>query len=215
MENTKRCSSCKIIKPLDEFHKRKNGENGYDHECKKCGNFRHRVLYANKNKFDLNDSDVQYSQFILDSKNEYIINKSNKLNKRCSICHQIKLKSEFHKNKSHKDGYHHVCKICDSDRKKKLYAESSEYRNKQRLGYLKSVYKIDENIYKNMLIQQNNKCAICKNEFKSSRTTHIDHNHNTGKVRELLCSKCNHLLGLSDENIDRLKSAITYLERHS
>lgn len=41
------CTNCKISKPLNEFHKRKNSKDGYDHHCKICGNSRHRDKYKN------------------------------------------------------------------------------------------------------------------------------------------------------------------------
>jgi len=65
-----------------------------------------------------------------------------------------------------------------------------------------------------MLIKQNNLCAICHNEFKPFKDIHIDHNHITGKVRGLLCSKCNMSLGGFDDKINNLESAIIYLKNN-
>jgi hypothetical protein len=63
-----------------------------------------------------------------------------------------------------------------------------------------------------MLKVQNNSCLICgKKETK--RRLSVDHNHKTGKVRGLLCSHCNHILGLSYDNIKILQSAINYLNK--
>ena len=75
-------------------------------------------------------------------------------------------------------------------------------------------YNITTEILEDMLKAQNNKCAICGNVFKNRRDTHIDHNHNTKKVRGLLCQKCNQAIGLVNENTVLLKSAISYLEKH-
>lgn len=69
-----------------------------------------------------------------------------------------------------------------------------------------------------MLYQQNNKCAICGAEFGVNHIKdcpHVDHNHNTGVVRGLLCLKCNAGLGLFGDNIDNLVSAICYLEENA
>lgn len=64
-----------------------------------------------------------------------------------------------------------------------------------------------------MAIAQNNRCAICKDEFID--IPHTDHNHDTKKVRELLCYHCNYGLGFFKENILTLESAINYLKKWS
>jgi hypothetical protein len=61
--------------------------------------------------------------------------------------------------------------------------------------------------------RQNDLCAICG--VNVSEDFHVDHDHASGRVRELLCMKCNTLLGHSSDSIDVLKRAIQYLERHS
>lgn len=76
-----------------------------------------------------------------------------------------------------------------------------------------------------MFIDQDNKCAICKQPetriFTSMVTKEqrvaslcIDHDHATGKVRELLCHDCNTMIGKAKESIDNLQSAIQYLIKH-
>lgn len=70
--------------------------------------------------------------------------------------------------------------------------------------------------YDNILIDQNNKCPICKNIFTKEflRRPNIDHCHKTNKFRAILCHKCNTALGLFDDNIDSLREAILYLEKY-
>jgi len=58
---------------------------------------------------------------------------------------------------------------------------------------------------------QNNRCAICSNIFQNKIC--IDHDHNTGKIRQLLCVACNAGIGNFKENILILKSAISYIEK--
>jgi len=67
--------------------------------------------------------------------------------------------------------------------------------------------------YETMLSEQKGRCALC-HEPLSSRWV-IDHCHVTMKVRGLLHSNCNTLLGLANEDPRRLKLAITYLKRHN
>ncbi len=63
-----------------------------------------------------------------------------------------------------------------------------------------------------MIIDQENKCAICKDEFENTRDAHLDHNHKTGISRLVLCSNCNTGLGLFKDNIELLQVAIQYLK---
>jgi predicted RNA-binding Zn-ribbon protein involved in translation (DUF1610 family) len=70
--------------------------------------------------------------------------------------------------------------------------------------------------YDQMLHNQNNKCAICGNgDEVENRRLAIDHCHESGKVRGLLCGKCNRGLGLFYDNQELLESAIHYLNKNS
>ncbi len=64
-----------------------------------------------------------------------------------------------------------------------------------------------------MFVQQNGKCSICEESFENPRHMHVDHDHSSGTIRELLCSNCNIVLGQSQENIQILLKAISYLEK--
>lgn len=67
--------------------------------------------------------------------------------------------------------------------------------------------------YLNLIQSQNNTCKICKAAFKRTKDIHVDHNHNTGKIRGILCSNCNRCLGLLKDNITVLQNAIEYLSK--
>jgi hypothetical protein len=71
-------------------------------------------------------------------------------------------------------------------------------------------YGITVEQYDFMIKAQNNKCAICKNEF--TKTPSIDHCHNTSLVRGLLCSDCNVGIGFLKDNKEYLSNAIKYLK---
>lgn len=74
-------------------------------------------------------------------------------------------------------------------------------------------YGITLNQYRKMLLLQNNVCAICEKEEQiDGRSLAVDHCHNTGKVRGLLCFKCNTMVGHIDKNEEILGKTITYLE---
>jgi hypothetical protein len=69
---------------------------------------------------------------------------------------------------------------------------------------------ITETDYQAMLIKQHGTCAICSKPT-GKRRLDIDHDHDTGKVRGLLCLNCNRAIGLFNEDPHRLVSAIEYL----
>lgn len=78
---------------------------------------------------------------------------------------------------------------------------------------------ITPEIYDEMFKTQGGLCAICHQpETKKLKgkviSLAIDHNHKTGKIRKLLCHKCNVAIGLLDENKDRILNCHKYLESH-
>jgi hypothetical protein len=68
-----------------------------------------------------------------------------------------------------------------------------------------------------MIQQQNGECAICKTTEPSSAyaALYVDHDHNTGAIRGLLCWRCNIGLGYLKDSFELLEAAIRYLEKYS
>jgi len=78
---------------------------------------------------------------------------------------------------------------------------------------LKKRYKLTLDQYNEMYRKQESKCGICGiHESKITKKLNIDHNHKTGKARELLCQKCNVALSYF-ENFDN-KPFLEYLNKH-
>lgn len=88
------------------------------------------------------------------------------------------------------------------------------YRRYRRAHHLKNKFGITEEQYNEMLTTQNNKCALCETLDSPTRRLAVDHDHTTGKIRALLCDRCNRGIGLMNEDTMRLRAAIEYLERH-
>jgi len=83
-------------------------------------------------------------------------------------------------------------------------------------NYLKRAYGIDLDEYNLMLIKQNNCCSICKSDGFIMQKGHkvklvVDHCHDTGKVRGLLCHNCNRALGLLKDNTNTINNALEYI----
>lgn len=98
--------------------------------------------------------------------------------------------------------------------------DANYYRTEQgRRTMLKSHLKIHFNMtpeqFNQILLQQNNRCAICEESLLNSRRGRIvDHSHVTGKVRGIVCHKCNVGIGMLRDNILIVRSALAYLEKH-
>jgi len=90
------------------------------------------------------------------------------------------------------------------------------HKEKIKNSRLKRIYNISIDEYNNILLTQNNRCAICKKplDLQNPKHVHIDHDHKTGKVRGILCNKCNSAIGYLNDNIEYIKNALEYLEHN-
>jgi len=104
------------------------------------------------------------------------------------------------------------CNECYKEYRKNNKKDEKEAN---RLYQKKTKYGITKEEYYNLFESQGNKCLICGCEFNGRIKGVIDHNHNTGVVRGLLCQKCNSLLGMANEDPKILENAILYLKRHN
>lgn len=154
----------------------------------------------------------------------------------CIGCRKNRTIDNFHKMKRSKRGYGSRCKDCANlykrEYRKKNPEKFQEYYNRERQrdlnyeryrdSYYKYSYGITLEEYDKLMILQNNKCAIClksetivDNRTKQVRRLSVDHNHETGKVRGLLCKNCNVGLGLFKENLNIIHNLIKYLENNN
>lgn len=132
--------------------------------------------------------------------------------KKCPKCGVEKPLSEYHKDKNSKDGRSRACAVCATNQSKEWYRKNPQVK---RNASLLREYGISLEQFENMKIMQDGKCAICKNKFKDSVDTCVDHDHATKQVRALLCNHCNRAIGLFKESASNLKSALKYLKKYS
>jgi len=124
-------------------------------------------------------------------------------------------------DKARNSAYYLANKEKIASRNRRWYSQNKEYYiQSQKSGKLQRDYGISLVEYESMYEEQGGLCAICfREESAVNRSTgtpwqlSVDHNHQTGAVRGLLCMSCNLSLGRFDESIDRLRSAIAYLEK--
>lgn len=88
------------------------------------------------------------------------------------------------------------------------------FRRNARTHKLRKEYGITQAEYEAMVERQKGACAVCRRPPKTGRL-HIDHDHDSGKVRGLLCMPCNSFLGKISEDVVILKRAVAYLTGHA
>lgn len=137
----------------------------------------------------------------------------------CKACHKKKVKEYQSLRPEQTQGYrkkhYEANKETFALKREKWKKENPEKYSLTQLKHnLAKKYNLSEEQYNQMFLDQENCCAICKISFENTKAN-VDHNHVTGKARELLCHNCNKGIGHLKENIEFLKAAIGYLEKHN
>ena len=102
----------------------------------------------------------------------------------------------------------------NKERKKKWSAEyytRPGVKEKTRERQLKRLYGLTLLQYNQMLEKQYGRCKIC-GKTEERKSLHVDHDHETGRVRGLLCDDCNKALGFFHDDLALLYNAVDYLE---
>ena len=110
-------------------------------------------------------------------------------------------------------------KLSDDARKARNREYGVKYRSKHRertrknaRKYVYKSYGLTLASYKELVKEQDGKCALCSRE---PELLVVDHDHETGKLRGLLCNKCNIGIGFLGDDTDGLQRAIRYLEKQA
>ena len=136
--------------------------------------------------------------------------------KTCKKCNENKTLESFYVRSAAKDGKSPWCSSCTDQFSKDWYkSNKSSHCAQQRVWRMKSLFGLTVEQYDYMYRRQNGLCAICSGVNLDGRRLHVDHNHATGKIRGLLCYRCNSALGYSKDSIEILHKAADYLENHS
>ena len=158
--------------------------------------------------------------------------------KRCKKCGEIMPLEHFYANKLGRAGRRPGCKACTNAARRARYAKNKQreiarvkrwqqdnaerlneqrraYRaanpDKLREGHLKRRFGLTLADYATLLAAQGGGCAICGRPEPERGSLHVDHDHETGVVRGLLCFRCYGGLGQFDEDAERLVDAAAYL----
>lgn len=194
------CSRCKKRKPKSEFYKNKNSPDGLGAYCKEC----------------TRDSSRKWGRVHP--------KKVAEINGKYRKAHPEKIKErarKYYKANSEK--------VKESSRKwvkanpkkaKEIFrrwgkAHPERMKELVRKHTLKKLYGLTPAEYDRMFKAQGGVCAICGEPECTQKNLPIDHNHTTGKTRELVCSRCNIAIGMIDDDPVKAQKMAAYLTKHS
>lgn len=155
------------------------------------------------------------------------------MTKACITCGETKPVDAFHANRREKDGRRRDCRSCfnayqrvrwasGATSRAAVYERDQRWRQANpetvklinRRSRLKQKYGITPERYDAMFAAQNGRCAACGTADSGDPrfdTFSVDHDHETGEVRGLLCANCNRALGHVKDSVDTLMSLAAYL----
>lgn len=137
----------------------------------------------------------------------------------CKACYRADFYSknkplERDRAKSYRQKYYRENKEACLELSKLWYQGNKEHHKKKcREFSLKRNFGLTSEGYEELLKKQENKCAIC-DRLRSNLTVDlcVDHDHVTGKIRGLLCSRCNRALGALGDSKEGIQKVLEYLE---
>ena len=186
------CPDCQKDKPLTDFPRNKNRENGRGLYCKPCYAIRYK---AHRERKASADGRTLRPERDVPEGCAY-----------CPACEQAKPLDDFGRNRAARNGRAAYCKPCHNAKGKdtylRLYGGTREYHLRRRYGITGAEYDA-------LVEAQGGLCVLCQER----KPEHVDHDHVTGRVRGVLCSCCNQGLGNFRDRADTFRNAIDYLER--
>ena len=202
----KKCSRCNKEKDLDKFFNLSQSKDGKQPHCKKCDQKRRLATHRRQREA----SGVKYRSTLL---SQELKKKGLKV---CPGCDETKsIENSYYGTTSV------YCIICASKRAKTPHIRElnrkyyKKDKTKVRDYRLRTKYGITLEHYNEMLSDQGGKCVVCgatKEENKKGLA--VDHCHETGNVRALLCGNCNCALGFIKENSEIARSLADYIDNY-
>lgn len=163
--------------------------------------------------------------------------------KKCTKCGVLQPLENFYKAKGTKDGHRGDCRACFRKRAQERYPQvreqaierarkwreenidrfrenqrrmraTPEGKRKSREYHLGKKYGLTQEQYDEMLAAQGGGCWICRRPPRPDIALHVDHDHETGRIRGLTCFRCNNALGDFNDDPALLARALDYLDHH-
>lgn len=137
--------------------------------------------------------------------------------KTCAKCGEHKPADDFHKHAANTTGLTPYCKICAAILNRERYQRDRVQRLEQARWYsIKRHYGLSKEQYLELLASQDHRCIICgKHQDDCKYNLSVDHNHQTGAIRGLACTYCNHRIIGSHKDATLLRRVADYLEQET
>lgn len=178
----KTCRKCKVEKPPSDFGNLARSLDGLQTKCRACKNADARNDYA------VNPPNPEKASE--SSKKYYAANRESR--KEYSINYRVENREKVKESqRNYRVAYPE--KVKESDRRCRIARD----------------YGISSKDFEQMKLTQGGACAICK--VVPKKRLHIDHDHSSGRVRALLCSSCNLVLGHLKDSAEKAESMASYL----
>lgn len=142
----------------------------------------------------------------------------------CPSCKEWKPLEDYHNCATRRHGVAYRCKVCACRIGREYHNANyvgpegrAKYKAEQRGHHFRRTYGLTVEEVENMLANQGRVCGICAAPVRfgvKKGTAHVDHCHTTGKVRGILCHRCNLGLGLFSDNEQSLQAALDYIRLH-
>lgn len=190
----KRCTRCHETKPRDEFVLKRRGSDERTQPCRECRSAERakQRRQAKRTQEELRSSTA----------------------KRCPRCTETKPLEDFSRSKRTADGHQYYCKPCAADAKRASCAKHADKHKAREFRYrIRKMYGMAVEDLEQMLLDQEGRCAVCRDEIALGDTAAVDHCHATGKVRGVLCRHCNIALGHLRDDPSRVASLHEYIAR--
>jgi hypothetical protein len=178
----KACPACGELKTVDEFNANADRPDGFGFYCRVCYQAKAKEYYRRKRE----SKGFRVRPRVAPPAGR----------KWCPDCQEYLLIESFPRNASAKDGLNSYCKQHHIERGKRTYFERR--------------YGIQREQVERMLDEQGGLCLICQRDLAGKG--HVDHDHETGEVRGILCFPCNGGLGQFREDTAILLRAVQYLD---
>lgn len=220
----KRCPRCKQDLPLDNFHANRSMRDGKQANCKSCSNEVRR------------EYEVRNAEVLALRRAERLARRVGPdETKQCRKCGEVKPLLSFYAHRSTKDRRANYCMECQKATTREWNKRNAERTRERNSAYRKAnpdkrkrdhrqfwlrLYQLTQEDYAALLAIQNGTCAICEQAERvidartgEPRNLSVDHDHETGHVRGLLCGRCNRALGQFGDSVEVAQRAADYLRR--
>lgn len=195
-EQGRECSACGIYKPWSEYTVAAKGPRGHLSNCRQCSHQRYRAKTSRPER----------KSYLVDDRG-----------RECTACQTYKPWDDFPPHAKGARGRNWQCRPCARAAGRAWSAEHPERRDRLKLRSQASCFGLDPDMVEVHFIAHSGLCDICGRRAEEAnarvKRLSIDHDHNSGAFRGLLCGSCNTGLGSFRDDPKLLAAATKYLAR--